>query len=176
VQHHPHVRRRHTQVPTDLLGIQFQPFPHQEHPSEPVRHALDAGLENFKKLPLLQRPLGIGPSSGRIDKPAALVEQQRVEILSFVAFGVDGNFTVGAPKVIEPSDAKLAALYALTAELVRTHGMPAAATVQAFLQAGYDERTMLYLVLAAAVKTLSNFSNHAFATPVDERFAAYRVD
>jgi len=26
------------------------------------------------------------------------------------------------------------------------------------------------------VKTLSNYSNHAFATPLDERFAAYRVD
>jgi alkylhydroperoxidase family enzyme len=47
--------------------------------------------------------------------------------------------------------------------------------VQAFLDAGYDERQFLYIILAAAVKTLSNFANHAFATPVDERFAAYKV-
>jgi hypothetical protein len=32
------------------------------------------------------------------------------------------------------------------------------------------------VVLAIAVKTLSHYSNHAFATPVDAVFAAYRVD
>jgi hypothetical protein len=31
-------------------------------------------------------------------------------------------------------------------------------------------------VLAVSVKVLSNYSNHAFATPVDERFSAYKVD
>jgi len=34
----------------------------------------------------------------------------------------------------------------------------------------------LYVILAIAVKTLSNYSNHAFATPVDEVFAAYKVE
>lgn len=72
-------------------------------------------------------------------------------------------------------DAKLAALYRLTVEMVRTQGRPAPETVQAFLDAGYGEKKLLYIVLALAVKTLSNFSNHAFATEVDERFAAYRV-
>lgn len=32
------------------------------------------------------------------------------------------------------------------------------------------------IVLAVSVKVLSNCSNHAFGTPVDERFAAYKVD
>lgn len=73
-------------------------------------------------------------------------------------------------------DPKLAALYALTTEMVRTHGQPAATIVQAFLDAGYAERDLLYVVLAIAVKTLSNYSNHAFATVVDERFAAYKVE
>jgi len=72
-------------------------------------------------------------------------------------------------------DAKLAALYAATTELVRSHGLPSAETVKAFLDAGYQERDLLYIVLAIAVKTLSNFTNHAFATEVDERFAAYKV-
>jgi uncharacterized peroxidase-related enzyme len=72
-------------------------------------------------------------------------------------------------------DAKLAALHAVTLEMVRTQGRPAPETVQAFLGAGYQERDLLYIVLAVAVKTLSNFSNHAFATQVDERFAAYKV-
>ncbi|OGB09550.1 MAG: alkylhydroperoxidase [Burkholderiales bacterium RIFCSPHIGHO2_12_FULL_61_11] len=72
-------------------------------------------------------------------------------------------------------DAKLAALHATTTELVRSHGLPSAETVKAFLDAGYQERDLLYIVLAIAVKTLSNFTNHAFATQVDERFAAYKV-
>lgn len=72
-------------------------------------------------------------------------------------------------------DAKLAALYATTAEMVRSHGQPGTDSVKAFLDAGYQERDLLYIVLAIAVKTLSNFTNHAFATPEDARFAAYKV-
>ena len=73
-------------------------------------------------------------------------------------------------------DARLAALYALTAEMVKTQGRPAADTVQAFLGAGFQEKDVLYIVLAIVVKTLSNYSNHAFATPVDAVFSAYKVD
>ena len=72
-------------------------------------------------------------------------------------------------------DAKLATLYATTSEMVRSHGQPSIETVKAFLGAGYEERDLLYIVLAIAVKTLSNFSNHIFATEVDERFSAYKV-
>ncbi len=73
------------------------------------------------------------------------------------------------------ADAKLAALYAASREMVESRGQPSAAVVKAFLEAGYEERDLLYIVLAIAVKTLSNYSNHAFATQVDERFAAYKV-
>ena len=38
------------------------------------------------------------------------------------------------------------------------------------------ERDLLYIVLAVSVKVLSNYSNHAFGTAVEERFAAYKVD
>ena len=73
-------------------------------------------------------------------------------------------------------DTRLAALYALTAEMVSTQGRPNPGTVQAFLGAGFKEKDLLYIVLAIAVKTLSNYSNHAFATPVDAAFSAYRVE
>jgi uncharacterized peroxidase-related enzyme len=72
-------------------------------------------------------------------------------------------------------DAKLAALYALTQEMVRTNGRPNQGMVTAFLDAGYQEKHILYIVLAIAVKVLSNFSNHAFGTELDARFAAYKV-
>ena len=73
------------------------------------------------------------------------------------------------------ADAKLAALYAMTTTMVKTNGQPDAAAVQAFLAAGYKESDLLYIVLAISVKVFSNFSNHAFGTVVDERFAAYKV-
>ena len=73
-------------------------------------------------------------------------------------------------------DARLAALHRLSTEMVKTQGRPSAETVETFLSLGFSERDVLYIVLAIAVKTLSNFSNHAFATPVDEVFAAYRVE
>lgn len=72
-------------------------------------------------------------------------------------------------------DARLAALHTLTAEMVKTQGRPDAAVLQAFLAAGFQEKDVLYIVLAIAVKTLSNYSNHAFATQLDEVFSAYRV-
>lgn len=73
-------------------------------------------------------------------------------------------------------DAKLAALHAFTTEMVARQGRPSADALARFLQAGFSERDVLYIVLAIAVKTLSNYSNHAFATEVDPVFAAYRVD
>lgn len=72
-------------------------------------------------------------------------------------------------------DARLAALHAMVVELITSRGRPNPAVLQAFLGAGFDERTLLYIVLAIAVKTVSNFSNRAFATPVDERFADYKI-
>lgn len=72
-------------------------------------------------------------------------------------------------------DAKLAALFRVTQELVRNLGKPAPESVKAFLAAGYQEQQLLAIILAISVKVLSNYSNHAFATPVDEAFAAYKV-
>ena len=54
-------------------------------------------------------------------------------------------------------------------------GRPSPDAVQDFLAAGFEERHVLYIVLAIAVKTLSNFSNHAFGTTLDDRFAAYEL-
>jgi alkylhydroperoxidase family enzyme len=51
-------------------------------------------------------------------------------------------------------------------------GRPDRVDVDAFLAAGYTERHILEIILAVAVKTLSNWSNHVFNTPVDAMFAA----
>ncbi len=68
-------------------------------------------------------------------------------------------------------DARLAALHDFTRTMVAKRGLPGRADVQAFLAAGYSERQVLEVVLAIAVKTLSNYANHLFHTPVDGMFA-----
>jgi AraC-like DNA-binding protein len=64
---------------------------------------------------------------------------------------------------------------ALTTEMVKTQGRPSPAVLDTFFSAGFAERDVLYIVLAIAVKTLSNYSNHAFATAVDDVIAGYKV-
>jgi uncharacterized peroxidase-related enzyme len=68
-------------------------------------------------------------------------------------------------------DAKLAALHDFARLMVRQRGLPNKADVSAFLAAGYSEKQVLEIVLAIAVKTLSNYANHVFHTPVDAVFA-----
>ncbi|MEW6590946.1 MAG: carboxymuconolactone decarboxylase family protein [Pseudomonadota bacterium] len=68
-------------------------------------------------------------------------------------------------------DARLAALHDFTRTLVVKRGLPDKSDVAAFLAAGYPERHVLEIVLAIAVKTLSNYANHLFHTPVDAAFA-----
>ena len=68
-------------------------------------------------------------------------------------------------------DPKLAALAAFTATMVTTRGRPTDRDVDAFKGAGYTEKNILGVILAISVKTLSNYTNHVFHTPVDEVFA-----
>lgn len=84
------------------------------------------------------------------------------------------------PQVIEAiregrqiPDAKLAALSAFATTMLTSRGLPSNADVQAFLSAGYEEWHILEIILAIAVKTLSNYSNHLLHTPLDGMFAGY---
>jgi uncharacterized peroxidase-related enzyme len=70
------------------------------------------------------------------------------------------------------TDPKLAALAEFTRVMLLTAGRPSEGDVAAFRAAGYSERQVLEVVLAVAVKTISNWTNHLFATPVDDTFAA----
>ena len=67
-------------------------------------------------------------------------------------------------------DPKLGALVDFTRLMVISRGRPSPEQLQAFLDAGYTERTVLEIILAISVKTLSNYSNHLFHTEVDQRF------
>ena len=68
-----------------------------------------------------------------------------------------------------PND-RLAILARFTRHLVSTRGRPTEAEARAFLSAGFSEQQILYLILAIAVKTISNYTNHVCDTPVDAAF------
>ncbi len=88
-----------------------------------------------------------------------------------------------APELVEAlragealPDPKLNTLAEFTRAMVERRGLPTAAELEAFLDAGYRERDVLLIVLAIATKTISNFTNHLFNTPVDAAFAGCRWD
>jgi uncharacterized peroxidase-related enzyme len=70
------------------------------------------------------------------------------------------------------ADERSAALVAMTRALLETRGHPSTEDVEAFRAAGFTDEQVLELLLAIAVKTISNWSNHLFQTPVDEVFAS----
>ena len=71
------------------------------------------------------------------------------------------------------TDPEINALADFTRIMVTARGLPGNEQVKAFLDAGYSEHHILDIILAISVKTLSNYSNHLFHTPVDDMFSAY---
>ena len=72
----------------------------------------------------------------------------------------------------EIPDVKLRTLSEFTRVLFEKRGNLSQEEAQAFLAAGYQEKQILEIILALAVKTLSNYPNHIFQTPVDDAFSS----
>lgn len=72
---------------------------------------------------------------------------------------------------MEIPDAKLNGLSKFTRIMFDKRGNPSHEDVSAFLEAGYQEKHILEIILALAVKTLSNYSNHIFHTELDDMFS-----
>ncbi|MHB1063977.1 MAG: carboxymuconolactone decarboxylase family protein [Georgenia sp.] len=68
-------------------------------------------------------------------------------------------------------DPRLQALNAFVTVMTDTRGRPSDGDLAAFLAAGYSEVQVLEIILAIAVKTISNYTNHVFDTPLDAVFA-----
>jgi uncharacterized peroxidase-related enzyme len=65
------------------------------------------------------------------------------------------------------SDAKLEALRVFAASVTRNRGVVSEAEIAAFKAAGYDNRAVLDLLVLAATKLISNYTNHLADTPLD---------
>ena len=68
-------------------------------------------------------------------------------------------------------DPELHALAEFTRVMVERRGLPTEADLTAFTNAGYHQEAVLQIVLAIAVKTISNYTNHLCHTEVDDVFA-----
>lgn len=68
---------------------------------------------------------------------------------------------------------KLEALRNFTLSVIRGRGNVDDDAVQAFLDVGFSKRQILEVVLAAAQKVMSNYTNHLANTPIDKPFQKF---
>ncbi|MDX2145445.1 MAG: carboxymuconolactone decarboxylase family protein [Rhodospirillaceae bacterium] len=67
-------------------------------------------------------------------------------------------------------DSRLEALRVFTAAVVNKKGWLDHAQLDAFLFAGFGPADVLNVILAVAMKTISNYANHVAETPLDDAF------
>ncbi len=65
------------------------------------------------------------------------------------------------------ADPKLEALHRFTTLVVRDRGHVSDHEIQAFLDAGFNRRSLLEVVLGVSIKIQSNYTNHLVGTPYD---------
>jgi AhpD family alkylhydroperoxidase len=70
----------------------------------------------------------------------------------------------------EIPDDKLRALSLFTKAMVIKKGNPSKEDIDSFISAGYSTKHILGVITGIGVKTLSNYFNHVFKTPVDDAF------
>lgn len=70
------------------------------------------------------------------------------------------------------TDTKLEALRTFTVAVVRKRGDLDEEDLDSFLDAGYSRAQILEVLVGVAMKTLSNYTNHIAATPLDSAFAS----
>lgn len=68
---------------------------------------------------------------------------------------------------------KLQALHDFTLKMVRERGNVSEQDLQAFYEAGYDEKNVLEIILGLSQKVISNYTNHIANTPVDAPFEKF---
>ena len=65
---------------------------------------------------------------------------------------------------------KLSVLSQFTKLLVKARGHVEQKDINDFLDAGFSKEQLLYLILAIGAKTISNYANRLFNTPLDDAF------
>jgi len=69
------------------------------------------------------------------------------------------------------ADSKLEALRKFSEVVNESRGYPTEQDVSVFFAAGYSQKHVLEVILATALKVMSNYTNHIAQTPVDDAFS-----
>jgi alkylhydroperoxidase family enzyme len=67
-------------------------------------------------------------------------------------------------------DEKLKALSIFSRAITSKRGLPTDVDIDNFTNAGYTEKHILGVIAGVGIKTMSNYFNHIFKTPVDDAF------
>ena len=70
------------------------------------------------------------------------------------------------------ADEKLEVLRLFATTVIEKRGWLSDDDVAAFISAGYSQAQILEVLLAASLKTLSNYANHLIETPLDDAFSS----
>ncbi|MFQ5764770.1 MAG: carboxymuconolactone decarboxylase family protein [Rhodospirillales bacterium] len=74
------------------------------------------------------------------------------------------------------ADARFSALRDFADQVVAERGLVTDAQVDAFLAAGFTKAQVLEVIVAAAFKLISNYTNHVADVPLDEPFKPFHWD
>ena len=69
------------------------------------------------------------------------------------------------------ADPKLEELRTFASVINESRGWPKQSDIDAFLAAGYNQQSVLEVILGTALKVMSNYTNHIAQTPLDAAFA-----
>lgn len=86
---------------------------------------------------------------------------------------VDDSITKSLRDRTPLANPKLEALRDMTLIVVRNRGQVSSEELQAFYEAGYDEKHVLDIILGLSQKIISNYTNHIANTPVDAAFEKF---
>ncbi|MBI1352368.1 MAG: carboxymuconolactone decarboxylase family protein [Actinomycetales bacterium] len=166
---------------------------------EPARTALERGSRSGPFLPNMYRAMANAPGlldtylSGyaRFREESGFTPQEQEVVFLTISAENGCEYCVAAHSVIADTksrlphdvtdalragqplpDSRLDSLSDFTRHFLLERGRPTREAVEAFLSAGYTETHILYIILALSVKTMSNYANHVFDTPVDPVFRA----
>lgn len=88
--------------------------------------------------------------------------------------GLDAAEVEALRSLRPPADARLAAIAAFTAAVIRSRGRVAEAELAAFRAAGFSDAQALEVVLGVALATLCNFANNLADPPLNAELEAFR--
>lgn len=86
---------------------------------------------------------------------------------------VDSAITEALRNGTRMPNEKLQALHEFTLSVVINRGNVSEAEIEAFYEAGYEQRHVLEVILGLSQKVISNYTNRIVETPVDKGFQKY---